>query len=532
MTQASSALELAQDVVVTFLEGTHGRKYHQSPKTLSIVDTNKFNVFVSAFEVLCAEILDKLYGNDVSLYSFLSRARASSVVYEGLVDAVGTANPSGLDIGSFMNQLERQCNPTAQIGLNLKDARDAYAAMFVAEGTGPGTSAGTGMHITWPHRAEYVVNPGLWDQVLFENPDFMTHILPNYRNFLKWYLSSAPPRASQQTVPSICSQPVVSTLTADDPNALIIKATGLENTTSGKFEIDTEISPDVGQMWVEYGIDLSTPLRPFLRDKGYTPRDDEYLFLLGGDVIGDYNGSRYSAEWDQNFYFLNITSNDTDEKGFEALYVYDEGDGSKKVPAMFFPSSEREELGRLGLLDFLFFDQEFWERNGARFSFLKFSVDEAEGRVNDNLNLFVSDEKNGFSEQPRELGGLVVPLIYVDAFIQGQSISILPGGFNQTIIEWKSTLNYNLLTTEADRIFNVIPSTDAVIVNVYAFNHGDEEVPPDVRTYDVIRRITEATDDYVGTEAPSRWESSAAAGSQRIRAGIVAAAMLALSYLL
>jgi hypothetical protein len=534
---------VSKNILISFIEGTHGRSFHQTPKTLSIIDTDKFDIFVVAWENLFIEILDKLYAGDASLYSFLSRARASSVAYEGLVDTVGTANPSSVDIGSFLTELQVQCNPTAQLGLDLKATREAYADMIIAEGIGVGTSPGTGMHITWPHKAEYANNPDLWNQVLFENPDFMTNILPNFRAFLQWFLSSSPPNNHAQQAPSLCSKSVVSTIIADDPNALILNATAYENTTTDYFTINAEISSNVTQMWVEYGIDLSTPLRPFLREKGYTPRDDEFLFLLGGDVVGEYNGSNFKAAWDQNFYFLNVTSTNSSSsstnssnsssqsEGFEALYVYDEGDGSKKVPVMYFPDRQREELARLGLLDYLFFDQAFWERNGARFSFLKFSVDEANGRINDNLNLFISDEVNGFAEHPRELGGLIVPLIYVNAFIQGQSISILPGGFNQTIIEWRSTLSYNIIATEADRVFNVVPSTDAVIVNVYAFNHGEPDAEPDKRTYDVIRRIYEVTDDYVETEAPSLW-SGGVSCLTRIREGLGMTALLTLACLL
>lgn len=484
---------------------------------------DKFPAFVNAFETLCAELLVSMKEGDVALYSFLSRARTSAVAYEGLVDAVGTSNPSGLDIGSFLSQLDRLCNPTALVGISLKGARKAYGDMFLASGVGPGTSAGTGMHITWPHTGEFNENQDIWNQVLFDNEKYRTAIMPRYRALLQWFLVSSKPHSNPQGT-SICSVSMASdTTVAVDPNALIVSATAEEDTDTGGFRVETKISADVTQVWVEYGIDLTTPLRPFLRDKGYAPRDDEFLFLLGGDVIGDYNGSIFLADWDQKFYFLNITSSETnEERGFEALYVYDEGDGSKKVPAMYFPDDKREDVAGLGLLDYLFFDPEFWERNGGRFSFLKFSVDEAVGRINNNLNLFVSDEDNGFAEKPREAGGMIIPLIYVDAFIQGQSISTLPGGFNQTVIEWKTDLSYNLLTTHADRVFSVVPSTDAVILNVYAFNHGDPEAKPESRSYDVIRRIKDINDDYLETSPPT-WSSSSSIFHRKSPAGGITA---------
>jgi len=249
------------------------------------------------------------------------------------------------------------------------------------------------------------------------------------------------------------------------------------------FEIRATISPDVSQMLVEYGIDLSTPLKPVLEEKGYEPQDDEYLYLLGGDVAGTYTGATYEANWDQNFYFLNISGTNQ----FEAIYVFDQGDGSRKIPAMYFPEENREDVANLQFLDYLFFDFDGWIERGARFSFLKFSVDEAVGRINDNLSLFISNSAGVFAEQRREEGGLLIPLVYIDALIQGRRLNTLPGGFNQTVISWSENLDYNILTTPYDNIFNVIPSTDAVVVNMYAYNHGDPDQEPEVRRYDVRR---------------------------------------------
>lgn len=134
-----------------------------------------------------------------------------------------------------------------------------------------------------------------------------------------------------------------------------------------------------------------------------------------------------------------------------------------------------------------FFDFDFWVEQGARYSFLTFSTDDAIGRINDNLALFTSNGDNGFAELPKEDGGMIMPIIYIDAFIQERKLDILPGGFNQTVIEWNPSLHYNVLTTNASRIFEVIPGTDAVVMNVYAYNHGDPSREPEARYYDVIR---------------------------------------------
>ena len=114
-------------------------------------------------------------------------------------------------------------------------------------------------------------------------------------------------------------------------------------------------------------------------------------------------------------------------------------------------------------------------------------MDEAEGRINNNLALYTANNAGAFSEQPRSAGGLLIPLIYIDAYIQGRKLDTLPGGFNQTVIEWTENLDYNILTVEASRIFEVIPNADACVINMYAMDHGKPDKPPDARYYDVIR---------------------------------------------
>ena len=57
----------------------------------------------------------------------------------------------------------------------------------------------------------------------------------------------------------------------------------------------------------------------------------------------------------------------------------------------------------------------------------------------------------------------------------------------KTVIEWSENLDYNILTTPASRIFEVIPNADACVVNMYAMDHGQPDKPPDARYYDVIR---------------------------------------------
>ncbi|CAB9524499.1 peptidase C11, clostripain [Seminavis robusta] len=514
---APDALTLATEIVATFVSRTQGSNFHQTPKTLAILDLQKFFVFLDAFEDFLGRLLPVLQAGDVTLHASVARSRTSAVSYEGILDSIGAIQPTSLDIGSWMAILAQLCNPGGDLGTSFQSARDTYADMFYYLSTGPGTPVGTGMHVLWPNQQVYFTQKPTFDTILFSDSRYSTLAAPNFRAFLQWFLENNNPGTGGTD--TVCGGPsAVPVVEMPDPNVLIYGDTGTLNLETELFEVNAEIGPLVDQMVIEYAIDLSTPLKPVLESRGYTPNSTEYLYLKGGDLIGEYSGSNFTTSWDQNFYFLNISGIDQ----FEALYVSDGGDGSKRVHAMYFPEDKREEVSRLGFLDYLFFDFEYWADQGAVFSYLLFSVNETEGRINDNLSLFINDG-NTYFEQPRENGGMLMPMVYIDAFIQDRNLTVLPGGFNQTVIDWSTELNYNILTTNTSSVFRVIPATDAVMVNVYAFDHGNQERGPEIRRYDVYRPTRSAStgsqpgaeeaggDSQLGAEAGG--ESAGASGS-------------------
>ena len=200
--------------------------------------------FIGYLESFATDLLSTLKAGDVSLHTFVSRARSSAVAFEGIVDVVGTTNPSGLDLGSFLDEFKAICNPGGSLGVDLDDAIEAYNSMFVEVGMGAGTSPGTGMHITWPNQAEYAANKALWQQVLFQNDNYVTDIIPEFRKFLEWFLPSATPSGDSST---ICGASGVPPEEPSDPDALIISDSGVES-SSGMFEINAELSEDVSQV--------------------------------------------------------------------------------------------------------------------------------------------------------------------------------------------------------------------------------------------------------------------------------------------
>lgn len=501
LSDARSALDLANQVVSEFLARTQGGNFHLSPKTLAVLDLAKFETFLASFETFFGGLLSSLQGGDVTAHSFIARARASAVAFEGILDATGERSPASLDIGSFFTQFNSLCNPGGDVGTSLQTTRSLYADMFEVAGIGLGTALGTGMHLVWPIQGIYLANVQLFNTILFENPNYVTLSAPNYRAFLQWYLPSTTPATTDYTN-TVCSQSAQPPMVMADSNALILDDIATVDDAAKTFHVVTNIAPAVTQMTVEYSIDLSTPLKSFLSERGYTPTDDEYLLLKGGDVAGFYEGSTFQASWDQKFYFLNISSTST----FEALYVHDQGGGAKSIPVMYFPEETRGAAADLQFLDYLFFDFDFWLAKGAKYSFLTFSTDDAEGRVNDNLILFTSNGDNGYAEKRMEDGGLIMPLIYVDAYIQGNRLEVLPGGFNQTIIDWSADLEYNILTTTLDQVFGRIPDTDAVVISMYAKNDGEPDREAEVRYYDVVRQSRSG-------DAPPAFTSSPASGT-------------------
>jgi hypothetical protein len=408
------------------------------------------------------------------------------------MDATGTTEPSGLDIGSFLSNLDTLCQPGGAIGEALASTIEAYNTMIVNNHVGPGTAGGTGMHVTWPSQNEYASQTQVWNTVLFKREGFVTAIVPNYRAFLEYFLAASVPNLDSPSIEAVarnaegetvCFTSAIPSGEPDEPDGMLY-GTDVE-VLPDSVTVSTGIGRSVSYLLYEYGVDLTTPLKRLLLEKGYRPEDGDALYLYGGDVQGSYHGSEFSAEWNRQMYFMNISG----VEAFEALYVVDQGDGSKNVPVLYFPEEYRQDVGRLQFLDYLFFNFEYWVSLGAKFGFLKFSVDPETGAVDDNLILFTgASEIKGFKEEPRSSKGLMIPLVYVEGNIQGKKINRLPGGFNQTLINWSEDIDYNIISVKDETILDVIPETDAVQVTLkaYDFTTGGM-LTPEVRSFDVVR---------------------------------------------
>ncbi|CAB9519585.1 peptidase C11, clostripain [Seminavis robusta] len=467
LTSSTTALALATQIVSTFADTPQGDSSlatgippHATPKTISL-------------------------GGDVSLHAFVSRARDSAVTFTNLVDAVGSRDLSSMDLGSYLSTFQTLCNPKESLQSTLSSAIAAYNDMFVARQVGPGTAPGTGMHVAWPSQQEFNLNPALWNQLLFDNRNYVTEIVPEFRAFLEWYLlSPAPPSFNNGTAASACGA------SAENPSGIEAKTSLILDDSIAISDTNVSlvatISSNVSQLLVEYGMDVSgAPLNELLESRGYIPGSNEYMYMLGGNLPTTYNGNNASASWDRRFYFLNVSGT------VDPLYVYNDGDGSRRVPCMYFHEENGEGLAALTFLDYLFFHFNYWIDQGAHYCFLLFSEDDKTRRIDDNLALYITNAAGVWMEQPRSAGGNVVPLIYVDAYVVRRQLTTLPGGINQTNFRWTEDLVYNIETMDAAQVFDeTYPAYEGIVVGMSAYNPF---ASPETRFNDVLRRM--ATDE-------------------------------------
>ncbi|CAB9526338.1 peptidase C11, clostripain [Seminavis robusta] len=189
---ASSALELATQILDTFLYETQGSSSHQNPKTLSIVEMAKFPSFLEALETLSERLHALLQLNDVNAISIISRARTCAVAFGNILDPPGARRPSAIDIGSYLVNLMAGEWGDPLVLSEIVAAKAAYDSMFVQRGFGPGTPSATGMCLDWPQREVYQEDKALYDLFLFHHEHYATTIAPNFYGFLASFLRMDP----------------------------------------------------------------------------------------------------------------------------------------------------------------------------------------------------------------------------------------------------------------------------------------------------------------------------------------------------
>jgi len=536
LTNADSALDLAKDILTNFLEQKQGHEFHQTPKTLSIIDSTNFLMFLDSWNTLSAEMEKLITSEDPSFLTHLNRARNDALSFLSITGNEHTTKPSSADVGSILQKIKDFCMPEVDSVLhnNLADTLEAYDNMFVMRGKGEGTQNATGMHIFWPTRQEYS-NQNSLISFLVESEEYSTIHAPNWNSFLEvYYASTTPPIRNV----SVCTSETMASGNPDDGKLLInpsVSSTVLEN-GDNYIKIETEIAREVDAVVVEYGINLSplfngrrrlnhvhittnkrhdeTPVTSTVTRRSIPHRynmshhhvikskqrhlvDDNIFILLGGDLSGSYSQSKFDTVWDGKFFSIGDGAGN-----IVHTYAYDKGNGGKYIPVVFFPSDTpitQEELKKMhsesDAVDF-----------GGKNGYITFSLANAQdGVVSGGLSLFTSDDSSSsYRETLPSSGGQIVPIIYVDARIDGRSINVLVGGMDATIIPWINDTEVSIHIDSVDYMLSKY-EVDTVTISIWAFDDDDVS-----GNYDSASFFLSTTGGVLGGVPPKVTDSSAA----------------------
>lgn len=487
---SGSALDIAKYFQRTFLTSLHGDFQHETPKTLSIVDLQEFETsFLVKWEALSREWVTLMQANDPEVAIMLGRARTTAHDFQCASDEV---EKSCVDMLDFMNAFKRLC-PVGQdipLGNALQEAMSAYEHMFVAKGIGPGTpSSLTGMHVFFPTKAGYREQ----SEYLFGNPSFATTVAPEWLRFLKTFYRIGTPSSDGTSVCGSSSTPISSTPISATPdtapaNALLLINPTVSDFREGVHQIDMEVARSVSSVLIEYGTevtslfgrrqrrlsamrntnsvaakgDMAKSHRRYDRrgrgrndnhqEKRRVEEEFDFVYLFSGDVLGEYEGSKYSATWDRSFWTIRSPTQSN-----EAIYVYDMSEGSKEAEVVYFPPSTDVTEEDLSFMTSI---EEALDM-GAQYGYLSFSETNANNiGIVTTVTLYTdSGDGRSYSEVPLSAGGRVVPIARCEGTWNGIEIEYLIGGFDFSIFDWDPNTSIEMQKVDAVVIADLIDAT-------------------------------------------------------------------------
>ena len=499
---------MALDFLNDFIDELQGYETHQPPKTMALVETQKFPAFVQAWENLSVEMAN-LFQTDADFNIFLRRARSIAIAFEGSLDGSAGSDPSALDIGSFMSSLRELCSPKTESTFNtlLVEAETTYKSMFVAQRVGEGTPPATGMHVLWPVKRVYQEDPNTYAGVLFETDlAFGTAFAPNFRQFLRFFYEFNGPITSS-TEESIC-QLGAEPLEPPSEDEYLLLSPEIE-IFRNRIDVTSGITASTDEVVVEYGIDIShffadrlRSLRETLENRRLSLETDEislelmkrihipratlnqrkskqrklqntdYFILFGGDLLGNYRLASYEASWDRTYYLIG------DENNAEFAYAFSYQGGFKQIPVFYFPESISVTK------DDIFLGAQLSDAAalGGVIGFVGFSTQE-DGSTSSYV-LYTFDENDRLSETSKTASGVIVPIILAEASLGNSVITVLVGGFSQAIIPWSSESTLVVEPYSAVEYMEGLKSNYA-IVDVVAYDDDDEEDGIDFETFEI-----------------------------------------------
>jgi len=475
LSNVDSALDLAKDIHENYLTQTQNTD-HDTPKTLAIVDTSKFEVFRDSLEYLSAELKSLLdANNDPTIYAAVVRARDQALTFFHGFDL------AAVDIGSFLSELSDLCGPAegSELESLLLSTTSAYQDMFVVQGVGPGTAAGTGMHVYFPYRWDYLWAPFYYNDILFENPDYATLSAPNWLGFLQSYYNAEFPSDGESAVcsrigetPTVPAPPPPSPSAEPTPSFRTPKPTSLDlflptsppdlflptspptqpleflalffneaiSREDGTIVVEATISLAADEVAARYGLKVLLPseARRQLEARGsplVSPQNNQHgqltgrpgvrrvqeteFFLYGGKMASTYDGPLFTAVWDESFYVIG-------EDGQEFLLdVESLGSSARRAQVMYFPPGVITEDANLSGITV-----EEAESLGGSLGSLSF-VESDNQDV--GFSLFSSVNGGAVSGIPPTEGGNFVPILHVG----GAPYELVLGGLENSILVWR-----------------------------------------------------------------------------------------------
>ena len=152
------------------------------------------------------------------------------------------------------------------------------------------------------------------------------------------------------------------------------------------------------------------------------------------------------------------------------FYGFDNGNGQKEVPVLYIPPSTPISSNDVY---FGLSEEEAISKFGGETGYLSFSLDNLQDdNVIPEVLLYTSDGST-YSETPREAGGQILPIIYVEGRLDGKDMDVLVGGFFSTVIEWSVARNsMEPFVMEASAYLSLF-EVDYLVVDVLAVDDDD-----------------------------------------------------------
>lgn len=461
---ADSALGLAKSALKNFLQTPQGAGFtHNTPKLLSIVETDAFLTFMEAWEGLSAE-MDRLLAVDRSFTVMLRRARNDALSFVTFEDTEKSKSESGLDVGSLMTKLADFCQPDSSSAFAslLSTAQSAYKAQFVVEGNGPGTPDGTGMYVMWPTRTVYHKfvdeQDGIDDRLFNSSYVTSTQSAPKFLRFLKNFYELPTPTSS--STKSVC------TASFEDaaPDGKLLADMQVEEMSDSAVVVGGKIGVDTDRLIMFVMLEISDLL--FSDDKARAALlarniqrhraqvEEKLYFYFSHKLSPTISATKFQSTWNRKFLMLQDEA--TEQHGLVTMRQF--GPGLAGMEVVYFRQGFSQKLPVITQISDAV-------KMGGVFGYLMVSIN-SEDDIIEVKNLYTFD-KGTLSEEPRSEKGIVSPVATVSLPVgDDATINEIVGGFTKALYPWKEGNKVNAMLVSDKEFMSSLNITELFLTVV------------------------------------------------------------------